>query len=797
MPLSLLTPPPGFEFVTRLTSWRVEDGALRADAATSAGRAVEITLRAESPQVWRISFVPDGVPLPALPLVVGDIGPSVRLEVQETKDGIIARGAALTLEISREPWCLTFRDANERVVCRENPFDVDGLNRLFIRPLGFARDANGAVTLITESFHLRADEHLFGLGEKFTPLDKTRQRIVSWTVDALGAASERAYKNVPLLISTRGYGLFLNTGRRVTYELGTESCETYTIVLDAPYLDAYIIYGPTPAEIIERYTRLTGRAPVPPKWSFGVWLSGGGRYRDERAIRELAAGAAKHDLPCDVIHIDTWWMRLRQYADFEWDRAAFPNPEKLIEELHAQNLNLSVWQHPYISVESPLFASGAQRGYFARRSDGDVYVIDYGLSLSSLPSGVVQVAAPDASWNARVGIIDLTNSDAVEWYKALMRPTLEMGLDAFKTDFGEDIPGDACFANGMTGAEMRNLYPLLYNRAVFEVTQELKGTGIVWGRSAYAGSQRYPTYWSGDPACDWDSLACTIRGGLSFGLSGVPFWSNDIGGYRGAPSEKLYIRWAQFGLMCSHARCHGESPREPWRYGERAVEIFRRYARLRYELFPYLYACAHEAARTGLPVLRAMPLAFPDDPNTFDKDLQFMFGPWLLVAPLYDESDERRVYLPPGRWIDFWSGDTYDGPNTLTLHAPLDKLPLFVRGGALLPRMRPANRIPRDLVDPLIMEVYPGGASHYHLYEDESVTALTSAQDATNVTLEWVGGAARTMLLRFVRVGKPTRVEWGKLGEALSEYDEWDVNDEGTVTVRVMNRLCGRIRIGW
>ena len=337
MATGLLNPPPGYEWINRLTGWRMAGEILHVTASTSSGGSVAIALSAESPEIWRVRLAPDASPFPALPLlapersagasasgVAGELGPAVRLDVQETAAGLTVRGAALTLEIGRDPWRLVFRDETGRVVCRENPFDVDGLNRLFIRPLGFVRDAGGAVTQITESFHLRPDEHLFGLGEKFTPLDKTGQRIVSWTLDALGAASERAYKNVPLLISTRGYGLFLNTGRRITYELGTESCETYTVAIDGPVLDAFLVYGPTPAEILEHYTRLTGRAPVPPRWSFGVWLSGSGVHRDEPAIRRMIEQLGEHDIPCDVIHVDPWWMRWRKYADFQWDRARVP-----------------------------------------------------------------------------------------------------------------------------------------------------------------------------------------------------------------------------------------------------------------------------------------------------------------------------------------------------------------------------------------------------------------------------------------------------------------------------------------
>lgn len=795
MPLSLLNPPPGYDWITRLSGWRIEEDALLATAATASGGSVEIALCAESPEIWRVRMAPDAVPFPALPMVVDSAGPAVRLDVEETDTGLTVNGAALALEVGRDPWCLTFRDAEDRAVCRENPFDVDGLNRLFIRPLGFVRDAGGAVTQITESFHLRADEHIFGLGEKFTPLDKVGQRIVSWTLDALGAASERAYKNVPLLISTRGYGLFLNTGRRITYELGTESCETYTAVVDGPTFDAYLIYGPTPAQILERYTRLTGRAPVPPKWSFGLWLSGSGVYRDEGALRGLVERLTEHDIPCDVIHVDPWWMRWRKYADFEWDRTAFPHPEQFLDWLHRQGLRLSAWQHPYVSVESERFTEGQRLGHFVRRPDGQTYVIDYGLSLSTLPSGVTQVASQDNSWNARVAIIDLTDPEAVDWYKSLMRPVLQMGLDVFKTDFGEDIPADAIFANGMTGAEMHNLYPLLYNRAVFEVTQEVKGHGLVWSRSGYAGSQRYPTCWSGDPACTWDSLAFTIRGGLSLGLSGVPFWSNDIGGYRGRPSEALYIRWAQFGLLCSHARCHGESQREPWFYGDRATAIFRRYARLRYQLFPYLYACAHEAARAGLPVLRAMPLAFPKELNGYDKDLQYMLGPWLLVAPVYDESDQRSVYLPAGGWTDFWSGQTFDGPTTLTVNAPLDTLPVFVRGGAMVPRMAPAlSKIPEGLIDPLIVDVYPHGASTYRLIEDEGVTDFSCVREGQGLTFTWTGGPERALTLRFHGVRKPPRIATGagEAGATRALAERWEVAADGAVEVHV-----GPCRDGW
>jgi alpha-D-xyloside xylohydrolase len=622
------------------------------------------------------------------------------------------------------------------------------LARPFVLPLGFIVQ-DGKVVQTTISFHIHPDEHIFGLGEKFTPLDKKGQRIVSWTVDALGSTTERSHKNIPFLWSTRGYGLFIDSGSRITWDIGVTSCQSYTVTIDASAFDAYVIHGETPADILRAYADLTGHARVPPKWSFGLWVSSGGTYRDHGTMEKLVDGLKQHDIPADVVHVDPWWMRWRQYCDFVWDETAFPRPEEFIEYLHARSLRLCLWEHPYISVESALFEVGEKQGFFVKKADGTVYVIDYGLSLAPRPDGVVRTSSPETSWNARVAIIDLTNPKAYAWFQDLHRPALQMGVDVFKTDFGEDVPADGCFWNGDTGASMHNLYPLLYNRAVYEVTQQERGYGLVWSRSGTAGNQRYPVCWSGDPAADFDSLAFTVRGGLSAGMSGIPFWSNDIGAYRGTPSEELYIRWAQFGLFCSHSRMHGDSPREPWAFGERALGIVRKMIALRYSLIPYIYSTAHEAQRTGLPVIRALPLMFPNDPQCVGNDLEYLLGPWLLVAPIYDPSGQRRVYLPEGSWIDWWTGEMYEGMKSVSVQAPLDRFPLFVRAGAILPRMDAALHVPAGLVDPLIVSLYPFGNSHYQFHEDEGTTEFQCLEEEALLTCVWEGAVRRRMLLSF------------------------------------------------
>jgi len=342
-----------------------------------------------------------------------------------------------------------------------------------------------------------------------------------------------------------------------------------------------------------------------------------------------------------------------------------------------------------------------------------------------------------------------------------------MGVDVFKTDFGEDVPEDAVFADGSTGRTMHNLYPLLYNRAVFEVSEEERGRvrGIVWGRSGTAGSQRYPVCWSGDPAADFESLAATIRGGLSAGMSGLPFWASDIGGYRGRPDPELYVRWAQFGLFSSHSRMHGDGPREPWAFGEEALRIVRDCARLRFRLFPYIYSAAHEAARTGMPLIRALPLAFPEDPisaaGAGPAELEYMFGPSFLVAPVHERGGGRTVYLPPGDWIDFWTGRRSKGPRTLRLEVPLDRIPIFVKAGAAVPMIGahgPLLRVPEGRIDPLAVEVYPCTASAPVLFEDEGATSFRSEAGVRKAVFAWSGPHRRQWVIRFRNIGRPARI---------------------------------------
>jgi alpha-D-xyloside xylohydrolase len=744
---------------TAVERWKRAGSALELEIGTSAGEKARIMLDPISAQTWKMTVLPPGAGAPGPgPMIVPRRAAPVRLSARSRDGRLVVSGPELGIEIGLDPFGLRFVDRGGRAVLADNPADIDGLGRPVAATLGFRRGAPGAgtdgdgIASIAASFRLAAGERLYGLGEKFTRLDKAGQRIVSWTVDALGSTSERSHKNVPFLWSSRGFGIFLATGARIAWDLGAASLQSWTFEAEAGALDVYIFHGPAPARILAAFTDLTGRPPALPDWSFGLWLSSGGTYRDQASIEALLDGVARHRIPADVVHIDPWWMRWRRYCDFDWDREAFPDPEGLIRKIHARGLKLCLWEHPYVSVESGLFEEGRKEGYFVLRPDGTICVIDYGLSLAPRPDGRVRIAGRGETWNAPVAIIDLTNPAARAWFQDLHRPLLRSGVDVFKTDFGEDIPEDARFHDGRTGREMHNLYPLLYNAAVFEVTAEEKGRGLVWSRSGTAGSQRFPVGWSGDPASDWTSLAATIRGGLSAGMSGLALWSHDIGGYRGRPDDELYVRWAQFGLFSSHSRMHGDSPREPWIFGEEALSIVRKHVRLRYRLFPYIRSAALEARDTGLPVIRALPLVFPEDPNAAAWDHEYMFGPSLLVAPVVHKTDELRrgrggtprvpVYLPSGEWFDYWTGRMGTGPTVVEAAAPLAIMPLFVRAGAIIPMTKAADRIPEGPIDAIELALYPRGRSSYALIEERGRTEFRLAPGKNGYALKWSGPLA-------------------------------------------------------
>jgi len=530
---------------------------------------------------------------------------------------------------------------------------------------------------------LGVGELVYGLGERFGPLVKNGQTVDIWNADG-GTSSEQAYKNVPFYLTNRGYGVLVNHAGHVSFEVGSEVVEQVQFSVAGESLEYFVIAGPTPAEVLDRYTRLTGRPARVPEWSYGLWLSTSFTTDyDEGTVTSFIDGMAERDIPLGVFHFDCFWMREFHWTDFEWDPAVFPDPVGMLARLHDRGLRVSAWLNPYIAQRSRLFREGMEAGYLVRRADGSVWQWDL--------------------WQAGMALVDFTNPDATRWFQGHLRRLLDQGVDAIKTDFGERIPVDVVWHDGSDPEAMHHRYTDLYNRAVFEVLEEVRGPGeaVLFARSATAGGQRMPVHWGGDNSSTFTSMAESLRGGLSLALSGFGYWSHDIGGFEGDPDPAVFKRWLAFGLLSSHSRLHGStSYRVPWAFddgteapGQSAVEVARRFAKLKRSLTPYLVASGEEAHRTGRPIMRPMQLEFPDDPAVAHLDRQYLLGPSLLVAPVFSASGEVDYYLPAGRWTNWFTNEVVSGGGWRREVHGFDTVPLWVREGAVIPVVGEDGRV--------------------------------------------------------------------------------------------------------
>ena len=525
---------------------------------------------------------------------------------------------------------------------------------------------DGDAHYLSSQINLGVGEMVYGLGERFTAFVKNGQSVDSWNADG-GTSSEQAYKNIPFYLTNRGYGVFVNNTGKVSFEVASESVEKVQFSAETHDLQYFVIYGPTPAEILEKYTALTGRAPQLPEWSFGLWLSTSFvTDYDEKTVTTFIDEMERREIPLDVFHFDCFWMREYQWCDFQWDPRTFPEPAAMLKRLKAKGLKISLWINPYIGQASPLFDEGKKGGYFLKCPDGSIWQWDL--------------------WQAGNAIVDFTNPAARDWFKSKLRPLLEMGVDCFKTDFGERIPTDVIYYNGADPLQMHNLYTQLYNATVWELLQEVKGKdAIVFARSATAGGQKMPVHWGGDNTSSFESMAESLRGGLSLSLSGFGYWSHDIGGFEGNPDPAVFKRWLAFGLLSSHSRLHGnESVRVPWSIDEEAVDVTRTFTNLKKKLHPYLVETMRDVTANGLPMMRPMLLEFPDDPTAWFLDQQYMLGPDLLVAPVFTASGEVTFYLPAGQWRNYFTDEIVDGGRWITETHGFNSLPLYVRDGGKL-----------------------------------------------------------------------------------------------------------------
>ncbi|MDR2730707.1 MAG: alpha-xylosidase [Treponema sp.] len=591
-----------------------------------------------------------------------DKGPHFQLEsdasfkpkIHISKENAVLESGGLSVFIDRsQGWNNSFR-AGEKI-----------LTKNLFKSTGYMTERDNG-SYMKEELSLSVGELVYGLGERFGPLVKNGQNVDIWQSDG-GTASEQAYKNIPFYMTNKGYGIFINDPGKVSLEIGSEKTSRVQFCVTGEVLEYFVIYGPQPKAILERYTALTGRPAIPPEWSFGLWLSTSFTTNyDEQTVMSFINGMEERKIPLSVFHFDCFWMKGFNWCDFAWDREVFPDPKAMISRIKAKGIKICVWINPYIAQRSLLFEEGKKGGYFIRNDDGSVFQTD--------------------QWQAGMAIVDFTNPEACKWFSGCLEKLLDMGVDAFKTDFGERIPvSNVKFFDGGNTERHHNYYTYLYNKTVFELLEKKRGKGeaCLFARSATSGSQKFPLHWGGDCESTFEAMAETLRGGLSLGLSGFGFWSHDIGGFEGTPNAALFKRWLAFGLFSSHSRLHGShSYRVPWSVDEESADVCRFFLEQKMRIKPCLLRAAEEAHEKGIPVLRAMFLEFPEDPACSYLDRQYMLGPDLLVAPVFSEDGEVSYYLPEGEWKQLLTGETVRGGSWRTEKHCFLSMPLWLRTGA-------------------------------------------------------------------------------------------------------------------
>lgn len=650
--------------------------------------------------------------------------------MEETDEEIIVTSGHLRLIIGKENWSMRY-ERDDELLTKSGFRDLSYMKTDW---KGYAYDKGSDDAYMRQQLGISVDELIYGLGERFTPFVKNGQSVSIWNEDG-GTSTEQSYKNIPFYLSNKGYGVFVNHPEKVEFEIATEQVTKVGFSVEGERLDYFLINGPSMKEVLMRYTDLTGKPALPPQWSFGLWLSTSFTTDyDEKTVMSFIDGMFERGIPLSVFHFDCCWMREFHWTDFVWDERVFPDPKGMLQRIKEKGVKICVWINPYIGQESVLFDEGMEKGYFLKRPNGDVWQWDM--------------------WQPGIAIVDFTNPEAKRWYQEKLEELMDMGVDCFKTDFGERIPTDAVYYNGADPKKMHNYYTYLYNQAVFEVVEKKKGKeeALVFARSATVGGQKFPVHWGGDCWSDYESMEESLRGGLSLTSSGFGYWSHDIGGFESQSTADVYKRWAAFGLLSTHSRFHGStSYRVPWAYDDEAVDVVRFFTKLKLSLIPYLYSNAYVTSRTGVPMLRSMAIEFENDRNCRYLDKQYMLGESLLVAPIFAEDGNVAYYLPKGQWTNYLTGEKAEGGVWREEHHDYFSVPLWVKENSVI-----ATGIQHDTADyafdgNLELKVFGlvSKAETTVYQNEEKVVNVTFTREGNQIT-GTIDGSCKDLKIRFV-----------------------------------------------
>lgn len=633
---------------------------------------------------------------------------------------------------------------------------------------------------------IEPEEHFYGFGERSGLLDKLSQHLTNWTTDSLDyhALTDAMYQAIPFFIALRpyvGYGIFFNTTAWSCFDIGADQPGIWRMEAQSSELDYYIIYGPDPATILATYTKLTGRMSLPPHWAIGYhqcrWS-----YRSEAEVRQLAREFRQRQIPCDVIHLDIDYMD--GFRVFTWNRHRFPDPVQLLADLNQEGFKVVTIVDPGVKFEPDtdysVLETGLQQNYFVRHRDGRIF------------HGYV--------WPDRAVFPDFIRSEVQQWWGQCHQALIDAGVAGIWNDMNEPALNDRPFGDPggkipfpldapqgdpdeqTTHAETHNLYGMMMARATAKALECLRPNqrSFVLTRSGYAGIQRWSAVWTGDNHSRWEYLEMSLPMLCNLGLSGVAFVGADIGGFAGNATAELFARWMQVGTLYPLMRAHSiinSMQHEPWVFGERVEQICREYIELRYQLLPYLYTLFWQATTTGAPILRPLLYEYPNDSYTTQLYDQVMLGPSLMAAPVLRPGVEyRSVYLPEGTWFDWWSGERFQGGSHILVHAPLERMPMFVKAGAVIPMapvMQHVKQVPLTL---LRIKVWPG-AGQWTSYEDDGESLAYRSGAWATTTYHVRTEASQTIVEIEQRSGdwqplpRTTIVEVLGLGEQQFEED--------------------------
>ncbi len=607
--------------------------------------------------------------------------------------------------IRTKPWHIEFYDAKGKLLTKTFHRSDNDVTYTPVLPFMFVRRSADYSRSVNAAFTLSPGEKIFGLGENFKELNKRGQKVVLWTDDSNGVQNETMYKPIPFFMSSRGYGMFMHTSTPISCDFGKSFNGSMSLMIGDEALDLFVFLG-EPKDILDEYTDLTGKAAMPPLWSFGLWMSRI-TYFSEADGRNVANLLRKNKIPSDVIHFDTGWFETDWRCDYQFSKSRFDDPGKMIKDLDDQGFKVCLWQLPYFVPKNTLFPEIIEKGLYVKNNKGNLPYED--------------------------AVLDFSNPATVDWYQNKIKGLLDMGVGVIKVDFGEAAPANGIYASGRTGFYEHNLFPLRYNKTVADITKKVTGETIIWARSTWAGSQRYPLHWGGDAANTDNAMLSTLHAGLSLGLSGFTFWSHDIGGFVKRTPEDLYRRWLPFGMLTSHSRTHGAPPKEPWEYNESFNDAFRLADDMKYKLMPYIYAQAKYSSEHGLPMVRALFVEFPEDAGSWNVDDEYLFGADMLVAPMFENGTGRDVYLPKGKWIDYQTGKAYEGG---WHYIETGEIPVvaLVRDGAVLPHIKLAQSTKDMDWSNLELKVYAADAKKAKGY-----VCLPSDQKLVEVSLSGSG----------------------------------------------------------